>query len=84
MYGVGNYIEAVIGCDICQHHKPHPEPMEKALSALKLKAEECLCIGDSPFDLQSGQAAGCYVRQLLVIPALTGRKCLMKVIQRIS
>lgn len=43
-----------------QHHKPHPEPMEKALSALKLKAEECLCIGDSPFDLQSGQAAGCY------------------------
>ena len=58
--GLETYIEAVIGCDICQHHKPHPEPMEKALSALKLKAEECLCIGDSPFDLQSGQAAGCY------------------------
>lgn len=49
--GLETYIEAVIGCDICQHHKPHPEPMEKALSALKLKAEECLCIGDSPFDL---------------------------------
>ena len=30
------------------------------MSALKRKAEECLCIGDSPFDLQSGQAAGCY------------------------
>ena len=37
--GLETYIEAVIGCDICQHHKPHPEPMEKALSALKLKAD---------------------------------------------
>ena len=55
-----NYIETVIGCDICQYHKPHPEPMAKALAALNLKADECLCIGDSPFDLQSGQAAGCY------------------------
>ncbi|WP_177565929.1 pyrophosphatase PpaX [Phascolarctobacterium sp.] len=55
-----SYMDAVIGCDICEYHKPHPEPMEKALLALGLQAEECLCIGDSPFDLQSGQAAGCY------------------------
>lgn len=58
--GLENYIDVVIGCDICEYHKPHPEPMQKALSALELRAEECICVGDSPFDLQSGQAAGCY------------------------
>lgn len=58
--GLTAYMDTVIGCDICANHKPHPEPMEKALADLGLQAEECLCIGDSPFDLQSGRAAGCY------------------------
>lgn len=58
--GLQPYIDTIIGCDICEYHKPHPEPMQKALGALSLRAEECLCIGDSPFDLQSGRAAGCY------------------------
>ncbi|MFR6371335.1 MAG: HAD hydrolase-like protein [Phascolarctobacterium succinatutens] len=28
------------------------------LSNFRVKPEECLCVGDSPFDLQSGRSAG--------------------------
>ena len=53
------YIDAVIGCDCIIHSKPHGEPMEKGSAALGLKPCECLCVGDSYFDLQSGHNAGC-------------------------
>lgn len=55
-----SYIDIIIGSDSCINHKPHPEPMQKAALALGLSPNECLCIGDSPFDLQSGNNADCY------------------------
>ncbi|WP_444345676.1 HAD hydrolase-like protein, partial [Phascolarctobacterium succinatutens] len=30
----------------------------RACAKLGVKPEECLCVGDSPFDLQSGRSAG--------------------------
>lgn len=33
--------------------------MEKGLELLGLRGEECLCVGDSPYDLVSGKKAGC-------------------------
>ena len=35
-----------------------PAPMLAACAKLGLQPEECLCVGDSPFDLQSGRSAG--------------------------
>jgi len=58
-FNLDKYVETVIGCDICVKHKPDPEPMYQALTNIGLTGAECLCVGDSPFDLQSGKAAGC-------------------------
>lgn len=57
--GLDSYIDAIVGCDNIVHSKPHAEPMEKGAAGLGLKPEECLCVGDSYFDLQSGHNAGC-------------------------
>lgn len=59
IFHLRDYFEIIIGCDDVENHKPHPEPMAKGISALGLAPEECICVGDSPFDLQSGRAAGC-------------------------
>lgn len=53
------HVEAVIGCDCVSHGKPDAEPMIKGAEALGLAPEECLCVGDSYFDLQSGHNANC-------------------------
>ncbi len=49
---------AVIGHEECRKHKPDPEPVYKALAAIKLAPADCLMVGDSPFDLASARAAG--------------------------
>lgn len=56
--GLEAFISAVVGCDDTVNNKPHPEPMFKACSMLDILPQECICVGDSPFDLQSGQRAG--------------------------
>jgi HAD superfamily hydrolase (TIGR01549 family) len=38
--------------------KPHPEPLLKALSKMKVDALECVYVGDTPEDLQMARAAG--------------------------
>lgn len=57
--GLEGYIDAIIGCDMIVNSKPHGEPMAKGAAALGLQPEECLCVGDSYFDLMSGHNAGC-------------------------
>lgn len=57
--GLEDCIDGIIGCQECTAHKPDPEPMEKGLELLGLRGEECLCVGDSPYDLVSGKKAGC-------------------------
>jgi len=56
---IDNYISDVIGCGECTKHKPDPEPMLKGAEAIFLHPQECLCVGDSPYDLLSGRSAGC-------------------------
>lgn len=56
---LAEYMSAVITSEDCVEHKPLPEPMERGAAALQLTPQECLCVGDSPFDLLSGKAAGC-------------------------
>lgn len=58
-FNLDQYVEGIIGHDECIEHKPSAEPMLRGAEILKLRPEECLCVGDSPFDLQSGHGAGC-------------------------
>ena len=53
------YILDIIGCEECTKHKPDPEPMLKGAASIILPPGKCLCVGDSPYDLLSGRAAGC-------------------------
>ena len=41
-----------------QKHKPKPEPFLKALSLLNVKPENCISIGDTITDYQSGERCG--------------------------
>lgn len=56
--GLDKYITTIVGCDDTARNKPHPEPMLVGARLLGLTPGECICIGDSPFDLQSGHNAG--------------------------
>jgi len=48
------------------NHKPHPEPVMTALSALGLAAHEAVMVGDSHVDILAGKAAG--TRTALYLP----------------
>jgi len=56
--GLDRLIPTVVGCDSCVRHKPHPEPVERALALLGVPAANALFVGDSPHDVESGRAAG--------------------------
>ncbi len=56
--GLSELVPVVVGCDTCVNHKPHPEPVERALALLKAAPSNALFVGDSPHDILSGLAAG--------------------------
>ncbi|MBP2628693.1 MAG: HAD-superfamily hydrolase, subfamily variant 1 [Firmicutes bacterium] len=58
LFDMDKYFSVVIGADQCQNTKPHPEPVQLALAKLGLKPQDCLMVGDSPFDIVSGGLAG--------------------------
>ena len=60
LVGLADIIPVVIGCDVCANHKPHPEPVERALALLGVDAKDAVFVGDSPHDIHSGRAAGVY------------------------
>ena len=57
--GMLPYIDATVSVLDTERGKPAPDPMLLACERLGLTPSECLCVGDSPFDMQSGNAAGC-------------------------
>lgn len=58
LFDLDKYFRVVIGFEQCQHHKPHPEPVQLAVAALGLELGDCLMVGDSPFDIISAHEAG--------------------------
>ena len=58
--GLDDAIPVVVGCDSCTRHKPHPEPVERALALLGVSPVDSLFVGDSPHDVESGRAAGVF------------------------
>lgn len=59
--GLSGYIDVVIAMEDTVSHKPEPEPVAEALRRLDCRPEAAVFIGDSPFDLASGRAAGTYI-----------------------
>jgi pyrophosphatase PpaX len=56
--GLASYMQCIIASDSTTKHKPEPEPVLLALERLGVAAHEALFIGDSPYDMQAGRAAG--------------------------
>ena len=52
--------DAVVASDDTERHKPHPEPVLRALELLDARPEEAAYVGDSPFDVRAAKAAGVY------------------------
>jgi len=58
LFGLAPYCETLVTAEDTENHKPHPEPVLKALEKLGISAREATFIGDSPFDVRSAHAAG--------------------------
>lgn len=56
--GALHYMEARIGPLEVTKHKPHPEPVEKAMAILGAAPDETVFVGDMHFDVIAGLAAG--------------------------
>lgn len=62
--GILKHFKSLITANVVDHHKPHPEPILKALDELGSKKEETIMVGDTIFDLQCAHNAG--VKSVLV------------------
>lgn len=58
LVGIGQYFDAFVTADDTEKHKPHPDPLLLAMKLLGADPAETLMVGDSPYDILGGQAAG--------------------------
>ena len=56
--GLEDAFHVVVGADEVANPKPHPEPVQIALSRLAVRPEDAVFIGDSRHDMACGRAAG--------------------------
>jgi pyrophosphatase PpaX len=54
------YFAAVVTADMTERHKPDPEPVLKALELLGSAPGTAAFVGDSPYDVGAGKAAGVF------------------------
>jgi pyrophosphatase PpaX len=54
------YFDAVVTSDMTERHKPDPAPVLAALELLGSDPSEAAFVGDSPFDVGAGRAAGVF------------------------
>lgn len=70
-FGIADYFDTVVTADDVERYKPHPEPVELALSRLNKTPAETLFVGDNKVDILAGKAAG--VHTALFFPELHSR-----------
>lgn len=58
LFNIKEYFKVIVPADEVENHKPHPEPLLKALKSLKSMPKETLFIGDSKFDIGCAKNAG--------------------------
>ena len=56
--GLARYMHCLIASDSTTRHKPDPEPVLAALEKLGAESARACFVGDSPYDIQAGRAAG--------------------------
>ncbi len=56
----GHLFDVVVGGDETERQKPDPEPVLLALERLDARPEDAAYVGDSPFDIAAGNAAGVF------------------------
>ena len=54
------HFDVVVTSDMTERHKPDPEPVLTALERLGVEPADAAFVGDSPFDVASGKAAGVF------------------------
>jgi pyrophosphatase PpaX len=54
------YFDAVVTADMTDRHKPDPAPVLKALELLESEPADAAFVGDSPYDVAAGKAAGVF------------------------
>jgi len=59
--GLLEYMDLVVAMEDTTRHKPEPEPVVLAMRQLECGPEQTLFVGDSPFDMAAGRAAGAYI-----------------------
>ena len=58
------FFDFFITPEMTKNHKPHPEPVLKAMKLLNAKPADCLFVGDTQYDYESAARAGvkfCFV-----------------------
>jgi pyrophosphatase PpaX len=58
LVGLEALLDVMVCADEVSNPKPHPEPVELAVSLLGTRPESTVYVGDSIHDMQSGRAAG--------------------------
>jgi pyrophosphatase PpaX len=53
-------MDVVIGAEDTERHKPEPDPVLEALSRLDAEPSDAVYVGDSPYDILAGNAAGVF------------------------
>ena len=56
--GLHRFFDVIVTADDTSEHKPKPTPILLALERFSATAEAAIYIGDSPFDIEAGNAAG--------------------------
>ncbi len=54
------YFDILVTPELTTLHKPNKEPVEKGINLCNVLPHECIMVGDSPYDILSGNAAGAY------------------------
>ncbi|MBU7032806.1 MAG: HAD family hydrolase [Theionarchaea archaeon] len=68
--------EVMITTDDVKKDKPHPAPLQRALTLLKVDPSDCLYVGDLPSDIRAGKRTG--VRTAAILTGLSPRSRLEK------
>ena len=58
--GIGHFFDAIVTAESTERRKPHPEPVRHALAILGGVPGEAAFVGDSPYDMGAGKAAGVF------------------------
>ncbi len=56
--GWSDWFDPIVTPDEVENGKPHPESLHQILERTNREAEDCLMIGDTPFDVDMATAAG--------------------------